>query len=108
VRVEAAAALWRKHRLGEIDADDAGLLARAVALDVAGDPDTIVIAVSAGVIADAGDLVERHPLRAYGAVQLASAMAARAASPSIDRFASADRTLARAADREGFALVEGL
>lgn len=111
-RIEAAAALWRKHRLGEISADDAALLAGAVAFDMSAGagirPRVVVVGVTAPLIAHASELVERHPLRGYDAIQLASALAARAASPSVGDFGCADRALAGAAAREGFRLVPGL
>jgi hypothetical protein len=44
-------------------------------------------------------------VRAYDAVQLASALAARAANPGCREFACFDEGLRAAAAREGFALV---
>ena len=58
------------------------------------------------VVNDAKDLLERHPLRAYDAVQLASAMYARnsllAAGSAMPIFLSADLRLLTAAQAEGF------
>lgn len=109
-RVEAAAALWRHHRLGAIGLTDASRLAAAVARDLSREsPSQIaVIALTPGLVADAAALTARHPLRAGDAIQLASALAARDADPALDRFATADRTLAEAAERERFMLVPGL
>ena len=39
-RVEVAAAIWRKHRSGELDHEDAVILSRAFAADYAGTRDT--------------------------------------------------------------------
>jgi predicted nucleic acid-binding protein len=46
-----------------------------------------------------------HALRAYDAVQLACALAARDAVPECQTFAAFDRQLRAAAAAEGFALV---
>jgi predicted nucleic acid-binding protein len=55
------------------------------------------------VIDDAAHLVAVHLLRAYDAVQLATARAVRAADPSCTTFACFDQQLAQAAAAEGFA-----
>lgn len=64
-----------------------------------------VIALSASIIRRAEDLLLTHPLRAYNAVQLASALdnAARFATVGLDApvFVSADRRLLAAAEAEG-------
>jgi uncharacterized protein len=46
----------------------------------------------------------RHALRAYDAVQLASALAVREIDPRCSHFARFDANLRRAAGRAGFAL----
>ncbi len=99
--VEVPAALWRKHRLGELTADEARVLVDALAIDLAGDL-LIVAAVTDGVIADAARLVAVHPLRAYDALQLATACAVRVADPACASFACFDTQLSRAAAAEGF------
>lgn len=106
-RVEVPAALWRKHRLGELSAEDADLLARAFAWDLAGAPGRppvyAVVSLGDRVLARAAGLPRLHALRAYDAVQLACALEAREADPDLTKFASADGRLAEAARREGFA-----
>lgn len=77
--VEVPAALWRKHRIGQISAPDAQILCRRFLTDIdASSPesDAVLIEVGNDILRSAIDLVARHPLRAYDAVQLASAMAA--------------------------------
>jgi predicted nucleic acid-binding protein len=109
-RVEATAALWRKRRLGELGPADAARLSASLGSDLApgsGGP-FAVVAVTGALLAEAAALTERHPLRAGDAIQLASALAARDADPALDRFATADRTLAEAAERERFMAVPGL
>jgi uncharacterized protein len=57
------------------------------------------------VLVASARVVARHPLRAYDAVQLASAEAAREADSGVDLFATFDRALATVAAGEGFALL---
>ena len=105
-RVEVAAALWRKHRTGEVEFDDAQLLNRAFAADYAGTPEKPprfrAVTVTAGTIERAAELAGTHGLRAYDAVQLACALATRAVDKNCTMLASFDRELTRAAVVEGF------
>ena len=105
-QVEVRSAIWKKHRTGELTEEDALTLIEVFNLELAdvaagGGPFAIVTA-SGPVIALAAALPGRHGLRAYDAVQLASAMLARDADPSLDTFACSDRKLGTAARREGF------
>jgi predicted nucleic acid-binding protein len=108
-RVEVPAALWRKQRLGELSADDAGLLAADFEADYFGaesePPRFAAVATTAGILDDAARLCGSHGLRAYDAVQLSSALAVRRADRSCTGFAAFDRSLRRAAAAEGFDLV---
>ncbi|MGH9934715.1 MAG: type II toxin-antitoxin system VapC family toxin, partial [Blastocatellia bacterium] len=66
----------------------------------------VVIALTTPVLDTAKQLVERHPLRAYDAVQLAAAIHARRTLPaqtSSITFLSADGRLLATAQAEGFA-----
>ena len=108
-RVEVPAAFWRKHRLGELAAGDAGLLTAAFEHDFYGDaavpPRFGVVAASDHVLALAARLAASHGLRAYDAVQLSSAIAARGADPACVLFICFDDVLRAAAAIEGFTLV---
>lgn len=108
-RVEVPAAIWRKHRLGELEARAAATLVELFESEWLGDgadwPLFAAVAVTDSVLEEAARACARHGLRAYDALQLAAALAARAAAPEIERFACFDRELADAARREGFALV---
>jgi predicted nucleic acid-binding protein len=108
-RVEVAAALWRKHRTGEVDLDDVLLLNRAFAADYAGTPDRPPrfqpVEVADVTVEHAAELTGTHGLRAYDAVQLACALLAREADKHCDTFASFDHYLLRAAAAEGFAVL---
>jgi hypothetical protein len=108
-RVEVPAALWRKHRLGELTAGDAALLTEAFEADFFGTttegPRFATLLVGERVLDDAARLVAVHGLRAYDAVQLASARLARSAVEDCSSFAAFDQGLRDAAAAEGFALL---
>lgn len=108
-RVEVPAALWRKHRLGELDASDAATLTAAFERDYHGDRQRrarfAVVAAAPGVLEAAADRAAAQGLRAYDAVQLASGMAARTADPDCRAFACFDEELRAAAAAVGFRLI---
>jgi uncharacterized protein len=85
--------------------DDALLLVRAFTADYAGTADRaprfLAIEVSDRILERAAELAGAHSLRAYDAVQLASALAVRDADESRTRFAAFDRDLTLAAVSEG-------
>jgi uncharacterized protein len=109
-RVEVPAAFWGKSRTGELSAPDAAVLVRAFEFDYHGDDqsDPIFVALSIDelILIAAAQQALRHGLRAYDAVQLACAIAARGADPSVDTFAVFDKKLRNAAVAEGFALID--
>lgn len=108
-RVEVPAAIWRKQRSGELEVVDAALLTRDFEADWAaaggGVGRFVAIGLPLGLLEQAATLVASHGLRAYDAIQLASAMAARQADPGCDSFGCFDSDLRRAAAAEGFTLV---
>ncbi len=110
-RVEVPAAIWRKHRMGELDPVDAAVLVAAFEADYHGSsqdqPRFGVVATTADILETAARLVGVHSLRAYDAVQLASAKAAAEAVPDCRTVAVFDSTLRAAAAKEGFALLPG-
>ncbi len=98
VYVEARAALARAQREGRADAET-GFAARSAL-------DTVVSSVglvppSRGVVWAAGGIAERHGLRGYDAIHLASALAV---GPDVT-FVTADLRLGAAARNEGLALA---
>ena len=105
-RVEVASALWRKQRLGELDASDAVTLLAAFEADLT-DPAGrfAVVVLNAAVLTEAIAVVAQHALRAYDAVQLATALVARRALGNLEEFAAFDRQLRRAAVAESFTLI---
>jgi hypothetical protein len=109
-RVEVPSALWRKARTREFDDSAAGILVSAFELDFHGDRDDgeprfTIVSLTEPVLIAAAREAARHALRAYDAVQLASALAVREIDPRCDRFACFDADLRRAASRESFTLV---
>jgi hypothetical protein len=108
-RVEVPAALWRKRRLGELSAEDTAALVEEFEWDWFGEPDRepsfAVVDITVKILEEAAQSVARYPLRAFGAVQLSSALAARTADPSLTTFACFDQALADAAGAEGFTLL---
>jgi predicted nucleic acid-binding protein len=104
-RVEVAAALWRKSRTGELSADDASILVSAFTADWYEAPGRFVaVALRSQVLDRAASGAAVHGLRAYDAVQLACALAAREADPQVDAFLCFDPDLRDAARRENFSL----
>lgn len=107
--VEVPAAFWRKHRLGELGAQDAQVLTADFAADLYGtpteDPRFVVVSTSGTVLRDAAGLVARHPLRACDAVQLSCALNVRSVEPSCTTLVTFDVGLGKAAAAEGFTVV---
>lgn len=107
--VEVPAALWRKERTGELDAGATAALVAEFEADFHGDesepPRFPAVAADLSVLEHAARLTGSHGLRAYDAVQLASAIAARRVDPSCASVAVFDSGLRRAAATEGFTLL---
>lgn len=103
------AALWRKARTGELEDATASILVSAFELDFHGELDTssrfTVLSLTQPVLVAAALEAARHGLRAYDAVQLASALAVREVDPRCSQFACFDLDLRRAASRAGFLLL---
>ncbi len=108
-RVEVPAAIWRKHRLDELSVADAAVLVEEFEWDWFGDPerevDFAVVDITPQILDEAARAVARHPLRAFDAVQLASALVARAADDSLSGFACFDDRLSDVARAEGFTVL---
>lgn len=108
-RVEVPAALWRKHRVGELAPEDARVLADAFAADFHGTARRprrfAAVAIATPVLDQAAELVAAHDLRAAGAVQLACALTARATAPECAEFACFDERLRRAAAESGLRVL---
>ena len=109
VRAEVSAALWRKHRIGELGIDDAATLIAEFESDYFGAPESrprfLVLGLPSHVLDEAARLVAAHGLRAYDGLQMAAGKMARDAEPSCQGFACFDEDFRRAAAAEGFSLV---
>lgn len=113
-RVEVPAAIWRKHRIGEIGAEDARLLTAEFEADYYGggeaakdEPRFAVVDTTSEILDQAATLCAVHGLRAYDAVQLSTALATRQADPECSTLAAFDGSLRAAASAEGFRLIPG-
>lgn len=108
-RVEVPAALWRKHRAGELAEDDARALVDEFEVDFLGQeaqaPRFALVVVSSALLDDAAALVAAHGLRAYDGVQLAAAIMASEVDPELRTFACFDAGLRRAAATAGLHLL---
>ncbi len=108
-RGEVPAAIWRKERLGELPSADAELLVAAFEADYDGTdreaPAFAAVALAPAVLEAAAQITAIHALRAFDAVQLACALAAREADPGCTEFACYDDELRAAAARSGFGLI---
>jgi predicted nucleic acid-binding protein len=101
--VEVYSALARRKREGSVPAADCAVAAQAFAVHSVTEYDFVELDLN--LISLARNLLERHPLRAYDAIQLASALIVhqtlQAASLPPLRFLSADDSLNATATAEG-------
>lgn len=108
-RVEVPAAFWRKHRVGELDAESARVLTAEFEADYFGtgdeEPRFVVVGTTVEILDQAATLCATHGLRAYDAVQLAAAMVTRNADPQCSAMVAFDSSLRAAASAEGLDLV---
>ena len=104
--VEVPSALWRKHRTGQLSAGAARALVGAFEADLHGtageEPRFVAVTASPLVLDTAARLTGVHGLRAYDAVQLATAKLVASTEPACRTFATFDKALADAAAAEGF------
>jgi len=107
--VEVPSALWRKARTGELEDAAASTLVSAFELDYHGNLDLgsrfTIVSLTEPMLIVAAQEAARHALRAYDAVQLASALAVREVDARCSHFACFDAELRRAAGRAGFGLL---
>lgn len=108
-RVEVPAALWRKVRTSHLSSEHAAVLVAEFEADWYGQEADgqrlLPVRTSVQLLETAARLAAVHALRAYDAVQLASALAARAAASEVATLACFDAHLRTAAAAEGFALL---
>jgi uncharacterized protein len=101
-RVEVPAAIWRKHRIGQLDAEDADTLSAEFAADYHGAPPRFAaVKLSSELLDSAAALPALHSLRAYDAVQLAAALAVATVDRDLRGFLCFDASLRAAAAAQG-------
>jgi uncharacterized protein len=114
-QVEVASAIWRKQRIGELSPKQARVLVDVFLGDIDGSRQQpsataevtyVSVVTSKAVLDTAVSLCGIHGVGAYDAVQLASAVQARAADPTLSAFITFDTALHRAAAAEGFTVNE--
>lgn len=99
--VEVRSAVRRRETYGDLSGEDASQVIRGLLQETGR---MVEMPMTAVVIAEANSVVDRHPLRALDAIQLASALVARdslAPGQSL-HFAASDRRLLEAAEKEKF------
>ncbi|HZK36501.1 MAG TPA: type II toxin-antitoxin system VapC family toxin [Aeromicrobium sp.] len=103
VRVEVVSAFWRKARMGDIDPEVCARLVERFEddLDLEFGP-LVAVSIDRGTLKAAARLAGIHGLRAYDAVQLASALTVRSIDADCQVLATYDRELLAAAQREDF------
>lgn len=108
--VEVTAALWRKARTGQLSDADAAVLATAARRDLGGgnpELDVVRVPLRPPVLDAAAQLAGRQGLRAYDAVQLASALVVHRLAPDEHAgFLTYDAALRAAGAREGLPVLE--
>ena len=106
--VEVLSAFSRLRREGSLPPTDVENAIRAFQYDV--DTQYQIVELDPTLIETAGQLVQRHPLRAYDSVQLAAALKLHSAfSPIADvalSFISADQRLLTIAQTEGLETID--
>lgn len=103
-RVEFRAAVRRRERLSDVSREIADTLIATMEAHL--ENIYLVHPVTDSVIEEATALLDRHPLRAYDAVQLAGCLSLRARSNERPSFVCSDRVLLRAAESEGLAVLD--
>lgn len=96
--VEARAAFARKHRAGDLSEEEYHQVLDTFRQEW---PAYLAIDASEAIITMAGDLAERHDLRGFDAIHLASALALRDKIQSPIDFSCADERLTAAAEAQG-------
>jgi predicted nucleic acid-binding protein len=98
--VEVLSALARRQREGSLSADDVNRVVQTLRYDL--DIQYQIVELDRALAELAGELVRRHVLRAYDAIQLAAALRVQAALTSTRvSFVTADNRLTASAQAEG-------
>jgi predicted nucleic acid-binding protein len=98
---EARAAFARRHRENALNTREYRRLVSSLNEDW---ENYLIVQVQDEIVRTAGELAEKHGLRGFDAIHLASAMALRNGLKTIVLFSSSDQRLNDASVREGFRL----
>ena len=98
-KVEARSAIRRRERGGDITGPDAERILRQIEDDTSAL--FLVQPSTSAVLEEAARLIDRHPLRAYDALQLAGCIVVREGMPEPVTFVCADARLCESAANEG-------
>lgn len=98
-RVESRSAVRRRERTSDISGTEANQILKRIERDVSSF--FLVQPTSSAVLEEALRLIDRYPLRAYDALQLAGCLVVRDNLPGPVTFACADAQLCQAAQQEG-------
>ena len=98
-KVEARSAVRRRERGGDITGPDADRILTQIEDDASAL--FLVQPSTPAVMEEAARLIDRHPLRAYDALQLAGCVVVREGMPEPVMFVCADARLCEAAANEG-------
>lgn len=102
-RVEFRAAVRKRERTGDVPHEMAEALIARMERHW---PDLYLVQpVTEAVVEEAAALLDRHPLKAYDAMQLAGCLSLRSRLPERPSFVCSDRQLLRAAQAEGLTAV---
>ena len=101
--IECRSAVRRREREGDISRADADRILDRLEVDASSS--YLVQPSSSAVIEEAARLIDRYPLRAYDAIQLAGCIVFRAGVPVGVTFVCADAQLCLAAGQEGLAVL---
>ena len=101
--LEARSAVRRRQREGDISGADADRILDGIEADTSSS--FLVQPSTSAVIEGAARLIDRHPIRAYDALQLAGCLVTRDIDPGALTFVCADARLCGAAEPEGLTVL---
>lgn len=102
-RIEFLSAVRQRQRDGDIDEADATAMVKQ--FDQDGGAAYVIQPLDAKVMQEAARLLDKHPLKAQEALQLAGCLVACASVPSPVTFVCADSDLCASARSEGFRVL---
>lgn len=105
-RVESRSAIRRRERASDVSGTEANQILKQIERDVSSF--FLVQPTSSALLEEALRLIDRYPLRAYDAVQLAGCLVVRDSLAGPVTFVCADAQLCQAAEQEGLTTLNPL